>query len=784
VRASKYGRFGSGQSVLRVEDERLLTGTGSFADDMSSPDQAHVCFLRSPYPHARILGIDKTAAAALPGVIAIVTGDDLVRGRVKPLPSSADFKRADGSPSASPPRHALAVGTVRFVGEAVAAVIGESAEQARDAAEAIDVHYETLPMVADLVDAVAKGAALVWPAASGNIAAEIHHGSAAAAAAAFDKAAHVVSLDLVNQRVAPCPIEPRAVLASYDAATERITLRVSCQCPTGLRDDLCNEVLGIPSEKVRVLVGDVGGGFGMKTSLYPEDVVLAFCARELKRPLKWCAERIEEFLAATHGRDLTSKAELALDGSGRILALRVSSLANLGAYATPAGVVIQLMIGPWVSTSIYDIGTIDIRIQGVLTHTTPTSAYRGAGRPEAIYIIERLMDAAARKTGIDPVELRRRNMIRPEQMPYENAMHKTYDSGQFELVMNKAIALAEWEGFGGRSADAKRRGHLRGRGMATFLEWTGADAFEERVTVTVSSEGEIEIFNALQGMGQGLATTFAQVAVDVFGVPIDKIKIVQGDTDRGTGFGSAGSRSLFVGGSAVRVAAERTIDKAQQLAAEELEAAVADIEYADGVFNIAGTDRSIGLFDLARKQPSRRIVLDSTSSVAGPTWPNGCHICEVEVDPDTGAVEVAAYWSVNDVGRVVNPMIVIGQLEGGAAQGIGQALCERFVYDRESGQALTASFLDYAIPHSKMIRHFAMTMDESTPCLNNAMGVKGVGELGTIGATPAVVNAVIDALARGGLGSRGQALQMPLTSERVWRALREAGSVADAEAKR
>ena len=779
MKASKYGRFGSGQSVLRVEDDRLLTGTGIFADDVSSPDQAQVCFLRSPYPHARILGIDKTAAAALPAVLAIVTGDDLVHAQVKPLPSSADFKRADGSPSASPPRHALAVGTVRFVGEAVAAVIAESAEQAREAAEAIDVRYETLPTVADTVDAIAEGAPLVWPLATGNIAAEIRHGSAAAAAAAFDKAAHVVSLDLVNQRVAPCPIEPRAVLASYDAATDRITLRVSCQCPTGLRDDLCNEVLGIPPEKLRVLVGDVGGGFGMKTSLYPEDVVLAFCARELKRPLKWCAERIEEFLAATHGRDLTSKAELALDASGRILALRVSSLANLGAYATPAGVVIQLMIGPWVSTSIYDIGTIDIRIQGVLTHTAPTSAYRGAGRPEAIYIIERLMDAAARKTGIDPAELRRRNMIRPEQMPYKNAMHKTYDSGQFELVMNKAIALAEWDGFAARAADAKRRGRLRGRGMATFLEWTGADVFEERVTVTVSSEGEIEIFNALQGMGQGLETTFAQVAVDVFGVPIGKIKIVQGDTDRGTGFGSAGSRSLFVGGSAVRVAAERTVDKAQQLAGAELEAAVADIEYADGVFSIAGTDRSIGLFDLARRQPSRQIVLDSTSSVAGPTWPNGCHICEVEVDPDTGAVEVAAYWSVNDVGRVVNPMIVIGQLEGGAAQGIGQALCERFVYDRESGQALTASFLDYAIPHSKMIRHFAMTMDESTPCLNNAMGVKGVGELGTIGATPAVVNAVIDALARGGLGSRARALQMPLTSERVWRALREAGSAAD-----
>jgi carbon-monoxide dehydrogenase large subunit len=775
---SQYARFGSGKSVRRVEDQALLTGAGIFADDVSLPGQAYVCFLRSPYPHARIVAIDAAAAAAMPGVVAIVTGADLVAAGVKPLPLSIDFKRGDGSPTASPPRHALAVDTVRFVGEAVAAVIAQSAEEARDATEAIDVRYEALPMVADLDDAVAAGAPLVWPSATGNVAAEIRHGDAAAAAAAFDKAAHVVTLDLVNQRVAPCPIEPRAILASYDKTTGRITLRVSCQTPTGLRDALCAEVLGIANDKVRVLVGDVGGGFGMKTGLYPEDVVLAFCARKLERPLKWCAERMEEFLAATHGRDVASKAELAFDGSGRILALRVFSLANMGAFATPAGAVIQLMIGPWVSTSIYDIGTIDIRIKAILTHTAPTSAYRGAGRPEAIYIIERLMDAAARQTGIDPLELRRRNMIRPEQMPYTNAMGKTYDSGQFESVMNQATALADWNGLDSRVAEAKKRGRLRGRGMATFLEWTGADVFDERVTVTVASgennDGEIEIFSALQGMGQGLLTTFAQVAVDVFGVPIDKIRIVQGDTDRGQGFGSAGSRSLFVGGSAVRVAADRTVAKARAMAADEMEAAAGDIEYRDGVFSIAGTDRRIGLFELARRQPEQRIVLDTTSSVAGPTWPNGCHICEVEIDPETGAVELVGYWSVNDVGRVVNPMIVIGQLEGGAAQGIGQALCERFVYDRESGQALSASFLDYALPHAGMMEHFEMTMDESTPCLNNAMGVKGVGELGTIGATPAVVNAVMDALARGGradVRQRANALQMPLTSERVWRAI-------------
>jgi len=761
---SQFARFGSGKSVRRVEDDALLTGRGTFVDDVAQPGGACVVFLRSPHPHARIASIDTTRAAALPGVVAIVTGDDLVRAGVKPLPRSADFKRPDGGPAASPPRRALAVGTVRFVGEAVAAVIAESVDRARDAAEAIDVQFDALPAIVDTDAAVRPGAPLVWPAASDNIACEARHGDAAAAADAFRRAAHVVTLELVNQRLAPCPIEPRALRASFDAATDRITLRASSQTPTGLRDALCAEVLGIAPDKVRVLVGDVGGGFGMKTGLYPEDVVLAFCARRFKRPLQWRADRIEEFLAATHGRDVSSRAELALDPDGRILALRVASLANMGAYAIPAGVAIQLLIGPWVSTSIYDIRTIDIGIKAVLTHTAPTSAYRGAGRPEAIYIIERLMDAAARQTGIDLVELRRRNMIRPEQMPYTNAMDKT-------------LTLADWTGFAARAAAAESRGRLRGRGLATFLEWTGADVFTENVTVTVKAAApdgtpdEIEIFSATQAMGQGLATTYAQLAVDVFGVPIERIRIVQGDTDRGTGFGSAGSRSLFVGGSAVQVASDRTVAKARDLAADELEAAVGDIEYADGVFRIGGTDRSIGLFELARKQTLARILLESTSSVAGPTWPNGCHICEVDVDPETGAVDVAAYWSVNDVGRVVNPLIVIGQLEGGAVQGIGQALCERFVYDAESGQAVTASFLDYALPRAGMIRHFAMTMDESTPCLNNALGVKGVGELGTIGATPAVVNAVIDALVRAGVGARAQALQMPLTPERVWRAL-------------
>ena len=769
--SSQPTRFGSGRSVLRVEDDALLRGEGVFADDVAVDGQLHVQFLRSPHAHARIASIDAAAAAGMPGVVAVITGDDLARAGVRPIPNSSDFKRGDGSPTASPPHYALAVDTVRHVGEPVAAVVAETLAQARDAVEAIAVDYEPLPAVVGAAAAVAADAPLVMPDAGSNIACEQHHGDRAAADAAFARAAHVVSLDLVNQRVAACPIEPRATIATYDPVTDRLTLRVSCQTPTGLRDELCDEVLRIPKDKVRVIVGDVGGGFGMKTNLYGEDVVLAYAARQLKRPVRWTAERMDEMLGATHGRDVVSRASLALDADGRVLALRVSSLADVGAYATPAGVIIQLMIGPWVSTSVYDIRTIDLDIKAVLTNTLPTSAYRGAGRPEAIYFIERLMDAAARQTGIDPIELRRRNMIRPEQLPYRNPMDKTYDSGNFAHVMDLAVSRADWSGFDARADESRRRGRLRGRGIATFLEWTGAEVFEENVTVTVGGDGTIEIFSAAQPMGTSLATTFSQLAVDVFGVPIDKIRMAFGDTDRAQGFGSAGSRSLFVVGSAVRVAAERTVKKAHELAAQALEAAASDIAYRDGVFSIAGTDRRIGLFELAQRQPESRIVLQSTSAVEGATWPNGCHICEVEVDADTGAVTVDRYFSVNDVGRVINPMVVRGQLEGGAVQGIGQALCEHFVYDADTGQALSATFMDYAIPHTRMIRHFDMDMDESSPCKVNALGVKGVGELGTIGATPTVVNAVVDALWRAGYQDAALKLQMPLTAERVWRAM-------------
>ncbi|MDM0073374.1 xanthine dehydrogenase family protein molybdopterin-binding subunit [Variovorax sp. J2P1-59] len=761
-------RFGSGQAVKRLEDENLLNGTGRYTDDVSLPGQSWLSFVRSPYPHARLVSVDTSAATAMPGVLGVFTGADLATAGVKPMPGAAGFTRADGADCATPARRALALERVRFVGEPVAVVVAETARQARDAAEAVMVDYEELPMVVDLASATAEGAPLICDEATGNIAAEMRHGSSDATAAAFAKASHVVSLDVVNQRVVALTIEPRTVLADFDAATDRITIRMSTQMPSGVRDSIC-DAIGLPKEKVRVVVGDVGGGFGMKTGAYPEDIAVAFAARALRRPVKWVADRSEEFLATSHGRDIEARAELALDATGKILGLRIKTHANVGAYATGTGVAIQLLIGPWVQTSVYDIQTIDFHFLAVLTNTAPTGAYRGAGRPEAIYTIERLMDEAARQTGIDRIELRRRNFIQPDQMPYTNPMKQTYDTGQFESVMNKALSLADWQGFDKRAAESKRQGRLRGLGIATFLEWTGGNVFEERVTVSVQADGIIEVFSAVNAMGQGIATTLAQLVVDAFGVPIEKVRIVMGDTDRGDGFGSAGSRSLFTGGSAVRVGAERTIDKAKELAAKELEVSAADIEYTAGVFKVAGTDLQRDLFTLAGHQPERQIFVDSTSTVSGPTWPNGCHISEVEVDPPTGDISVVSYASVNDVGRVVNPMIVRGQLEGGAVQGIGQALYERVVYDPETGQPLTGSLMDYAAPRSDIVTSmFRMEMDESTPCKNNPLGVKGVGELGTIGATPAIVNAVADALARNGLADRTPHLDMPLTPARIW----------------
>jgi carbon-monoxide dehydrogenase large subunit len=759
-------RFGSGQSVRRLEDDALLVGAGQFTSDVDAAGQASLFFLRSPYPHARIVSIDSTQARAMPGVLQIVTGADLVAAGVKPIPGST-FKRIDRLPCAAPERRALAHERVRFVGEAVVAVVALTLQQARDAAEAVMIDYDELPMVVKLSDALAPNAPRLSDAAPDNLAGETRYGNVQATADAFAVAAHVVALDVVNQRLSPLSLEPRTVLAMPDAGAGRLTLRMSTQMPSGVRNSVC-DALGLAKADVRVIVGDVGGGFGMKTGVYPEDIALAFCARALQRPLKWVAERSEEFISASHGRDIETRAEMALDASGKILALRLATLANVGAYATGTGVTIQVLIGPWVQTSVYDIQTIDFHFKAVLTNTTPLGAYRGAGRPEAIFNMERLMDEAARQTGIDRLALRRRNFITPAQMPYTNPMAQTYDSGHFEVIMDQALVLADWSGFGARAAQSSQRGMLRGQGIATFLEWTGGNALEETVTVAVQADGMIEVFSAVNGMGQGILTSLAQLVVDAFGVPMSQVRVVLGDTDRGDGFGSAGSRSIFTGGSAMREGAERTIAEAKRLAAQEFEAAEQDIEYRNGRLQVAGTDMATDIFALASRQPDQRIFMQSTTAVSGPSWPNACHISEVEIDPLTGHVQVVAYASVNDIGRVVNPMIVRGQLDGGAVQGIGQALCEHMVYDRETGQPVTGSLMDYAAPRADDSPDFKTELDTSVPCLNNPLGVKGVGELGTIGATPSVVNAVADALSRAGMAAKAPLLQMPLSPARVW----------------
>ena len=761
-------RFGSGQQVQRVEDPALLAGKGQFTDDVAPAGQLHVVFVRSPHAHARIVTIDVASAKASPGVVAVFTGAELAQAGVKPMPVVVPFKRADGSDVVTAPRRALAHEKVRFVGEPVAMVVADTRDAARAGADAVMVDYDELPAVTDAVAALQADAPKVVDGLSDNVAAVARHGDAAATEAAFARAAVRVAVDIVNQRVAPSPIEPRTVLADYDG--QRLTIRMSSQMPSGVRTSVC-DALGLNPDDVRVLVGDVGGGFGMKTGAYPEDLALAYGAREVRRPLKWRAERLEEFLSAVHGRDVVSHAEMALDKDGKVLAIRVKAVGNTGAYATGTGILIPLVIGPWVTTSIYDITVMDLQLSAVMTHTNTIGAYRGAGRPEAIYQIERLMDAAARELQLDPAELRRRNMIQPNQFPYTNPMAQVYDCGEFEKILDQGLKLADWNGYAARREASKRKGKLRGRGIATFLEWTSGMAYEERVTVTVTPDGMIEVNSAVQAMGQGIATSLAQLAVDVFQVPIDRIRVVMGDTDRNNGFGSAGSRSLYIGGSAVHVASQKTIDEAKTMAAEALEAPAADIEYKAGRFNVTGTDLGIDLFELAGKQKDARIYVDAKNSVGGPSWPNACHVCEVEIDPDTGHVEVVAYASVNDIGRVVSPQIARGQVEGGAVQGIGQALCEKVSYDAQTGQALSATFMDYAMPRVDGFLGFKTEFDTSVPCTINALGAKGVGELGTIGGTPAVVNAVIDALDHAGQGRKAERVQMPLTPERVWRAL-------------
>jgi carbon-monoxide dehydrogenase large subunit len=762
-------RFGAGLAVKRLEDQRLLTGKGQFIDDKPADGALWLHVLRSPHAHAKIVSIDATAAKAMPGVEAVFTGEDLIKDDIGAIPTLAIFKRPDGKPMTVPPRRLLAHDVVRFAGEAVAVVVAGSRALAQAAAEAIVVDYEVKPAVVDPLEATKPGAAVVWPEAPDNIVASMSYGDAAKVEAAFASAAHTVSLDLVSQRLVPSAMEPRSTIAEVDKKSGRLTLYVQSQTPASTRDVLAEAVLKRPKESVHVLVGDIGGGFGQKTNVYPEDGIVAYAAVKLGKKIRWRGDRTDEFLGGTHGRDLTSTAEFALDQKGKVLAYRVRSVGGTGAYMSGAANIIPLVLGPFVQTGVYDLPLIHFEVKTVMTNTAPVGAYRGAGRPEAVFIVERLFDAAARKIGMDPRTIRKANYIKPAQLPYTNAVGQVYDSGAFAHMLDRAAKLADWDGFNARKRAAKKKGLLYGRGLTSYIEWTGGRAHTEKVSLHATAEGRVILHSGTMAMGQGLQTTYTQMISDSLGIPLEAIDVVQGDTDLATGFGSVGSRSLFVGGTAVAVSANDMIQKAREKASHLLETSVEDIEYQAGFLSVVGTDRRISLFDIAGKEKGAKLSVDSEGEVDGPSWPNGTHICEVEIDPDTGESRVVRYTTVDDVGVAVNPMLVTGQIHGGVAQGIGQALYESVAYDAE-GQLLTATYQDYCIPRAADMPPIVVTLDDSAPCRTNPLGSKGCGESGAIGGPPCITNGVMDALSELGIAQ----LNTPLTPQKVWQAIQEA----------
>ena len=759
-------RFGARQAITRLEDERLLTGRGRFVDDAAATDGQWLVVLRSPHAHARIAALDASAARDMPGVIAVYTGADLVAEGVGTLPTLLVFKRPDGSAMDVPPRRLLAHEVVRYVGEPVAAVVARTRVEAYDASEAIVVDYDVQPVVADVRDAVKDGAPTVWAGAPDNVVAAAQYGDKAAAEAAFAQAAHVVALDLMNQRLVPMALEPRSAWAEVDAVTGRLTLHPQSQTPATTRDILAEGILKRSKESVRVLVGDIGGGFGHKTGLFPEEALVAYAATKTGATTRWRGERLDDFLGGTHGRDLATRCELALDETGKVLAFRAISLGNTGAYLSGTGAIIPLVLGPFVMTGIYDIPLVHYDLKAVMTHTAPIGAYRGAGRPEAVYIIERLMDAAARATGLDAREIRKRNAIAASQMPHKNAVGQVYDSGEFAAILDRTAEIADFAGFAARKSQMEAKGLLYGRGVASYIEWTGGGVLQDTATLFATTDGELVLHSATQAMGQGLETAYSQMIAAAFEIPIEKVRVIQGDTDLAQGMGSVGSRSLFIGGSAVAVSSADLLAKARDKAGEKLEAAPEDLEYRGGRFTIAGTDRSLSLANLAEGEEGGRLSVTSTAKVDGPTWPNGVHVCEVAIDRETGHIQVMFYATLDDVGVPINPLLVRGQIHGGITQGLGQALFEGAAYD-EDGQLLTSSLMDYQVARAGDVPLFGVTLFDGSPCRTNPLGAKGCGESGTVGATPTVMNAVIDALTPFGVRD----LAMPLTPEKVWRAM-------------
>ena len=769
------GKYGVGQPVPRTEDPVLVQGQGRYTDDLNLPKQAYAAFVRSRHAHGLIKSIDASAAKVMPGVLAIYTGADLAAyGTMK---CAVPFKNRDGSEMKKPKRYSLMTDKVRFLGDPLAVVVAETLAQAKDAAEAVDVDIEALPAVTRASEAAKEGAPQLYDDVPNNVALDYLYGAPDKVAEAFSKAAHVTKLNLINSRVVVSAMEPRAAIASYDKASGRFTLNVGCQGAFGMKAGLV-DILGVPAEKVHVLVGNVGGSFGMKAAVYPEYVPILHAAKELGRPVKWTADRFESFMSDHHGRDHEFVGELALDEKGKFLAVRFRGYGNTGAYLGPVSPLMSTLNIVKNAVSVYRIPLIEVSTKVTFTNTVLVSAYRGAGRPEGNYYMERLIDRAAQEMGIDRFSLRKRNLIKRSEIPYKAASGMQYDSGDFPAVFQRAVEIADVPGFKQRKREAKKRGKLRGLGIGSYLEVT-APPNKEMGGIRFEPNGDVTIITGTLDYGQGHAAPFAQVLSEKLGIPFERIKLLQGDSDELlAGGGTGGSRSMYASGTAIVEGADQVIDRGKQIAGFVLEAAASDIEFRAGRFTIAGTDRSIGIMELADKLrsglqvpegvPNSLSVKHVTAEPIPSVFPNGCHVAEVEVDPDTGVVEVVKYNSVNDFGTIINPLLVAGQIHGGVVQGIGQAIMEKTAYDAD-GQLLTGSYMDYAMPRASDSPEVGFE-SHPVPAKNNPLGVKGCGEAGCAGALTSVMNAIVDALADLGVAD----IEMPATPERVWKTIQEA----------
>jgi carbon-monoxide dehydrogenase large subunit len=755
-------KFGVGQPMTRKEDDPLLRGAGRYISDVTPEGALRGIVVRSPQAHARFRITGKAAAGRMPGVRLVLTAEDTAE--LGPMPCTAGIP---GVKLAVPPYPVLAIDVVKHVGDAVAFIVAETVDQANDAAEKLDIEWEPLPHAIGAVEALQDGAPKVWPDRP-NLSFEFKLGDEDKTRAAFSGAAKIVTIEIVNQRVVANYMDTRGAIGEYDPARDRYTVTLGSQGSHAVRDIITKKVLKISPDKMRVITPDVGGGFGTKLFPYREYALVAFAAKKAGRPVTWIAERTEHFLGDTQGRDNVTTARLALDDKGRFLALGIDTVADMGAYLSTYAPYIPF-IGAGMLPGVYDIPACFIHVRAAYTNTVPVDAYRGAGRPEAAYVIERLVDAAARETGIDPDELRRRNFIKPSAMPYETATGKTYDTGEFAGHMARAQEIADWAGFKTRAAAAKEQGRLRGIGLATYIEACGGNG-PETANVTLEKDGTVTVLIGSQSTGQGHDTSYAQLVADQLGLPPDRIRMHQGDTDRvKTGSGTGGSSSIPVGGVTVAGATRKLAENLKDIAADALEASPADLEIAGGVVRVVGTDRAISFPDIARRAPDDKLTASDTFAPDTATYPNGTHVVEVDVDEATGEVDIVNYVVVDDFGVTLNPLMLAGQVHGGAVQGLGQALLEETVYDRESGQLVTASFMDYAMPRAGNMPPFTFET-RNVPCKNNPLGFKGAGEAGAIGSCPAMMNAIVDALWR---AYRVKDIDMPATAPRIWAAIEE-----------